>query len=89
MGQFTVAGAIETNWHRFCAKDMVLVGSWGITPNDVPLGIDMLHRARDRYPWQSMQTLFPFTEADIAQAVRCAMEMKCVKATIIPNEDIG
>jgi threonine dehydrogenase-like Zn-dependent dehydrogenase len=89
MGQFTDAGAIETNWHRFCAKDMVLVGSWGITPNDVPLGIDMLHRARDRYPWSKMQTLFPFTEAGIAQAVQCAMEMKCVKATIIPNEDIG
>jgi hypothetical protein len=63
----------------------MLVGSWGITSNDVPLGIDMLCRARDRYPWSDMQTHFPFTEYGVAAAVQCAMEMKCVKATIVPN----
>lgn len=89
MGQFTDAGSIETNWHRFCAKDMTLVGSWGITANDVSLGIDMLDRARDRHPWSQMQTSYPFTETGVAEAVQCAMEMKCVKATIIPNEDIA
>jgi threonine dehydrogenase-like Zn-dependent dehydrogenase len=88
MGQFTDAGSIETNWHRFCAKDMKLVGSWGITPNDVYPGIAMLDRARHRYPWSRMQTLFPFTEAGVAEAVQCAMEMACVKATIIPNDDL-
>jgi threonine dehydrogenase-like Zn-dependent dehydrogenase len=86
MGQFTDAGSIKTNWHRFCAKDITLVGSWGITANDVPLGIDMLDRARDRYPWRRMQTRFPFTEAGVAEAVQSAMEMRCVKATIVPNE---
>ena len=88
MGQFTDAGSIETNWHRFCTKDMVLVGSWGITPNDVPLGIDMLDRARDRYPWSDMQTMFPFTKRGVAEAVQCAMDMQCVKATIVPNEEL-
>lgn len=88
MGQFTDAGSIETNWHRFCAKDMKLVGSWGITPNDVYPGIAMLDRARHRYPWSQMQTLFPFTEAGVAEAVQCAIEMKCVKATIMPNEGL-
>ena len=52
-------------------------------------GIAMLDRARDRYPWAEMQTLYPFTEEGVAQAVQCAMEMKCVKATIMPNGDIG
>jgi threonine dehydrogenase-like Zn-dependent dehydrogenase len=88
MGQFTDAGSIDTNWHRFCTKDMLLVGSWGITPNDVPPGIAMLDRARNRYPWAEMQTLFPFSEEGVAQAVQCAMEMKCVKATIMPNGEL-
>jgi threonine dehydrogenase-like Zn-dependent dehydrogenase len=89
MGQFTDAGAIETNWHRFCAKDIKLVGSWGITPNDLPLGIDMLYRRRNHYPWNRMQQRFAFTEAGIAEAVRNAMEMRCVKATIVPNDSIS
>jgi hypothetical protein len=89
MGQFTDAGAIETNWHRFCAKDIKLVGSWGITPNDLPLGIDMLHRRRNHYPWDRMQQRFAFTEASIAEAVRSAMEMRCVKATIVPHDNIS
>ena len=88
MGQFTDAGSIETNWHRICVKDIKLVGSWGITANDLPAGIDMLDRARDRYPWRRMQTEFPFTEAGVAEAVQCAMTMRCVKATILPNADI-
>ena len=85
MGQFTDAGPIETNWHRICIKDIKLVGSWGITANDLPAGIDMLDRARDRYPWRRMQTEFPFTETGVAEAVQSALEMRCVKATILPN----
>src|SRR3712207_8738041 len=38
MGQFTDAGAIETNWHRICTKDVNVLGSWGFTANDIPLG---------------------------------------------------
>ena len=85
MGQFTDAGSIETNWHRFCAKDITLVGSWGLTANDMAPGIEMLDRARDRYPWSRLQTVFPFTSDGVAEAVQCAMEMRCVKATIVPN----
>lgn len=85
MGQFTDAGSIETNWHRICVKDIKLIGSWGITANDLPAGIDMLDRARDRFPWRRMQTEFPFTEAGVAEAVQSAMSMRCVKATILPN----
>ena len=88
MGQFTDAGAIETNWHRFCVKDINLVGSWAFTANDIPLGIDMLDRTRDRYPWYRMQTKFPFSEEGIVEATKCAMAMRCVKATILPNEGI-
>ena len=64
------------------------MGSWGITANDLPAGIDMLDRARDRYPWRRMQTEFPFTESGVAEAVQSAMTMRCVKATILPNANI-
>ena len=86
MGQFTDAGAIETNWHRICTKDINLLGSWAFTANDIPLGIAMLDRARDRYPWYEMQTLFPFSEDGIADAVESARTMRSVKSTILPNE---
>ena len=62
MGQFTDAGKIETSWHRICAKDLNVIGSWAFTGNDLPLGVDMLYRARDKYPFLDMQTLYPFTE---------------------------
>lgn len=88
MGQFTDAGSIETNWHRFCAKDITLLGSWGFTANEIPPGIDMLDRAEDRYPWAMMQTTFPFTEEGVSESIRSAMDMQCVKATIIPDAEL-
>lgn len=89
MGQFTDAGSIETNWHRICAKDINILGSWAFTANDIPLAIAMLDRAGDRYPWQVMQQQFPFTEEGIMAAIQTAMAMGCVKATIVPKECIG
>ena len=89
MGQFTDAGSIETNWHRICVKDISIIGSWAFTGNDIPLGIAMLHRARDRYPWSKLQTKFPFSKEGIIEAIESAMKMRVVKATIVPNEDIG
>ncbi len=88
MGQFTDAGAIETNWHRICTKDLNVLGSWGFTANDIPLGIAMLDRARDRYPWSEMQTRFAFTEEGIGEAIESALEMRSVKATIVPAPDL-
>ena len=84
MGQFTDAGSITTSWHRFCAKDVNLLGSWGFTGNDLPLGVDMLYRARAKYPWLDMQTLYPFSEEGIGRAVADAIAMKTVKSTIVP-----
>jgi threonine dehydrogenase-like Zn-dependent dehydrogenase len=84
MGQFTDAGAIETSWHRICTKDLNVLGSWGFTANDLPLGVEMLYRTRDKYPWLEMQTIYPFSEAGVGQAVADAMAMKTVKSTIVP-----
>jgi threonine dehydrogenase-like Zn-dependent dehydrogenase len=84
MGQFTDAGAITTSWHRICAKDINVLGSWGFTANDLPLGVDMLYRAKAKYPWFDMQTLYPFSEDGIARAVADAIAMKTVKSTIVP-----
>src|SRR5262249_45715837 len=88
MGQFTDAGSILTSWHRFCAKDLTLLGSWGFTGNDLPLGVEMLHRKRAKYPWLDMQTLYPFSEEGIGRAVADAMAMKTVKSTIVPWPDL-
>jgi threonine dehydrogenase-like Zn-dependent dehydrogenase len=73
MGQFTDAGSIVTSWHRICTKDINILGSWAFTANDLPLGVRMLDKARDRYPWRSMQTLFDFSETGITEAIDAAM----------------
>ena len=49
-----------------------------------PLGVDMLYRARNKYPWYEMQTLYPFDEDGISRAVKDAIAMKTVKSTIVP-----
>jgi threonine dehydrogenase-like Zn-dependent dehydrogenase len=89
MGQFTDAGSIDTNWHRICTKDLNVLGSWAFTANDLPLGVDMLDRARDRYPWRRMQTLYPFDVEGVGRAVADAMAMRTVKSTIQPNPDLA
>jgi len=61
-----------------------VLGSWGFTGNDLPLGVDMLYRTRNKYPWLEMQTLYPFSEEGIGRAVADAMAMKTVKSTIMP-----
>ena len=88
MGQFTDAGSIETNWHRFCVKDINILGSWAFTADDIARGIALLDRARDRYPFREMQTRFPFSEDGIQAAIDAANAMACVKATIVVNPEI-
>src|SRR5438105_6480990 len=88
MGQFTDAGSIATSWHRICVKDINVLGSWAFTGNDLPLGVDMLYRARDKYPWLDMQTLYPLSEDGIARAVADAIAMKTVKTTIGPCPEL-
>ncbi len=84
MGQFTDAGSITTNWHRICTKDLNVLGSWAFTANDLALGVQMLDKTRNKYPWLEMQTLYPFTEEGVTRAVEDAMAMRTVKSTIIP-----
>jgi hypothetical protein len=36
-----------------------------------------------------MQTLFPFTETGVAEAIDAAMAMRTVKSTIVPFEGIA
>ena len=88
MGQFTDAGAIETNWHRICVKDINILGSWAFTADDIARGIAVLDRTRDRYPFRELQTRFPFSEDGIQAAIDAAGAMRCVKATIVVNPEI-
>ncbi len=85
MGQFTDAGSVDTNWHRICTKDITIVASWAFTANDIPLGIQMIHRVAERYPWHLMQTRFSFSQEGIAEAAETAIAMRCMKATIVPG----
>ena len=39
MGQFTDAGSQDTNWHRFCVKEVQVLGSWAFTPDEVAQAI--------------------------------------------------
>jgi threonine dehydrogenase-like Zn-dependent dehydrogenase len=89
MGQFTDAGKIETSWHRICAKDVTVLGSWAFTGNDLPLGVDMLYRSRAKYPWLDMQSVYPFTKEGVGQAVTDAMAMRTVKSTIVPFPELA
>ena len=77
-------GKIATSWHRICTKDLNVLGSWAFTGNDLPLGVDMLYRARDKYPWFDMQTLYSFDVDGISRAIADAMAMRTVKSTIVP-----
>jgi len=88
MGQFTDAGAVATNWHRVCTKDITIIGSWAFTADDIWTGIVMLNRARNRYNFRDMQMHFPFSEEGISAAITAAREMRCVKATIVPRPDL-
>lgn len=89
MGQFTDAGSIDTNWHRICTKDIILLGSWGLRADDMPLGVALLDRTRHSYPWDQMQTLFPFSEEGIHDATQTALAMQSIKSTIVPNQEIA
>ena len=89
MGEFTDAGKIETSWHRICAKDVAVIGSWAFTGNDLPLGVDMLYRRRDSYPWFEMQSVYPFSVQGVAQAIADAMAMRAVNSTIVPFPELA
>ena len=84
MGQFTDAGSIDTNWHRICVKELQVLASWAFTPDEVNQAMGNLYAVQDDYDWSLMQRTFPLSEAGVAEAVRSAMAMECVKATIVP-----
>ena len=85
MGQFTDAGSIETNWHRICVKEIQVLASWAFTPDEVAQAMANLHAIQRDYDWSQMQRIFPLSEAGVTDAIRSAMAMECVKATIVPT----
>jgi threonine dehydrogenase-like Zn-dependent dehydrogenase len=85
MGQFTNAGAIHTNWHRLCVKEVQILGSWAFTPGEIDQALRNLHAIQHDYDWTRMQKTFPLTEAGVAAAIASATAMECVKATIVPE----
>ena len=85
MGQFTDAGSIDTNWHRMCVKEVQILASWAFTPDEVAQAMRNLHAIQHDYDWSLMQRVFPLSEAGVAEAIRSAIAMECVKATIVPT----
>ncbi len=84
MGQFTDAGSVETNWHRICAKEIQLLGSWAFTPGEVAQALHDMHAIQDDHPWPQLHATFPLSEAGVRDALAAATQMTCVKATVVP-----
>ena len=87
MGQFTDAGAIETNWHRICTKDLNVLGSWAFHRNDIPRDSDAPPGSR---PLSVVGDADPLRvhRAGIGEAIESAIEMRSVKSTIVPTPDL-
>ena len=66
------------------ARDLMLLGSAGHAPADLPGAIQMLHRARGRYPFLKMLSRHPLTAAGIAEAAAS----NAPKAVLVGNPDI-
>jgi hypothetical protein len=49
----------------------------------------MHYRARDKYRWLEMQTVYPFSEEGIGRAVADAMAMTTMKSTIVPWPELA
>jgi hypothetical protein len=46
----------------------------GLHRYDLPLGVDMLYRTRNKYPRLEIQTIYPFSEEGIGRAVADAWQ---------------
>ena len=66
------------------ARDLTLIGSAGHAPADLPGAIQMLHRARGRYPFLKMLSRHPLTIPGIAEAT----ESHAPKPVLVGNPDI-
>src|SRR6266850_5352565 len=53
-------GPVTRNLPEESIMARLLEKSWAFTENDLALGVQMLHHARNKYPWFEMQTLYPF-----------------------------
>lgn len=76
------SGGLPTD---FADRELTLIGSGGHAPADLPAAIQMLHRARGRYPFLKMLTRYNLTEAGVAEAIGG----NALKATLVPNPDIA
>jgi len=69
----------------FADRDLTLIGSGTHAPTDLPAAIQMLYRARGRYPFLKMLTRYPLTAAGIADAIAG----NTLKGMIVANPDIA
>ena len=85
MGQFTDAGSIATSWHRICAKDLNVLGSWAFTgERPAARRRHALSHAATNIPGSTCRRSIRSPRRASAQAVADAMAMKTVKSTIVP-----
>jgi len=84
MGQFTDAGSFDTSWHRFCTKEVQLLGSWAFTPDEVAQAMRDLHAIQSDHGWPRLHTNFALTEQGVTAAISAATRMTALKATVVP-----
>ena len=84
MGQFTDAGSFDTSWHRFCTKEIQLLGSWAFTPDEVAQAMRDLHAIQSDHDWPRLHTNFALSEEGVSAALTAATRMAALKATVVP-----
>ena len=58
------------------------------TPNDIPLGIEMMRRVAEKCPWELVRADDSIREEGLIgliEATTAARTRKCLKATIVPD----
>ena len=75
--------SFDTSWHRFCTKEIQLLGSWAFTPDEVAQAMRDLHAIQSAHPWSSLHTRFPLSVEGVTAANTAA------NAHDVPEGDRG
>lgn len=87
-GPAFAAPAAAVPWHDVRARDLVILGSDGFVPDDIPVAIHLLYRARDRYPFAALHQRFPFTAQGIAAALACVSDGLAPRTLVVTRPDL-
>jgi len=80
-------GVTPRGWARIGRSGLAVLGADGLVGRDVAASMQVLHRARTRYPFAALHTAFPFTEDGIAAAFAALDRGEVVSPVIHPSSE--